>query len=128
MKREYVKELEGGKEVYKMLNVEGRPVREVETVAWDIHSYINHCLFPLSHCIKRMGYHEDDGSEIGEYADVLDRLYDAAHVQLQKMDDAIHKDMGRIKIITTNEDCRGGFLEQDFLEVHVKEEQNKKTV
>lgn len=121
MRTGYVKEFEGGKEVWKMRDPAGHTGREVETGEWDIGSYITYCLFPISSCIKRMGEMEEEGSKIGEYAVILDRLYDAAYAQLGKMEDAIYKDRGYVRIVTTNEYCRGGFLQQDFLEVYVKD-------
>ena len=122
MEKEYVKEFEGGKEVYKMLDGKGRPVREVKTADWDIEDYINYCLYPLKKCINRMHDTDELDSKIEEFVDMLDRLYDSTHAQLRKMGKAIYKDMGWIKIITTNESCRGGFLQQDFIEVCIQKE------
>lgn len=124
----YVKEFEGGEAVYKTLAGNGGPGREVETKEWDMEEYINYCLFPLRNCINRMQAINNSDNETAEFADILDRLYDSTQVQLGKMGDAFYKDMGWIKIITTNEDCRGGFLYQDFLEVCVQEEPNDKAV
>jgi len=118
----YAKEVEGGKEIIRLLDGFGRPSREVDVYDWDLDSYINYCLYPIHNCIKRMGETDEDEGAISEYADILGRLYDAARVQLKKMDGAIYKDMGYIKIRTTNEQCYGGFLQQDFLEVYVKPE------
>ena len=121
---EHAKVFEGGKAVYKLLDGFGRPTRDVKTADWEMMMYVDYCLFPISDCIKRM-INDVEAEREGpfyEYANILDRLYDAALSQLRKMDAAIYKDMGRIKIITTNEDIRGGFLHQAFLEVHVKEE------
>lgn len=117
----YVKKVEGKEESFMMLDGCGRPSREVKTVEWDLHQYINHCLFPVHDCIEKMGKTSDQDT-ICEYVDILNRLYDAALLQLNKMNKAIYKDLGWIKIVTTNEDCYGGFMHQDFLEVHVNAE------
>jgi len=127
MKREYVKETSGDKVVYRMLSCFGsnKPGREVTAVEWDLDSYISYCMFPIGHFIKMMKAASDGEDVISEYADTLDRLYDAAQAQLGKMEDAIYENAGWIKITTTNEDCFGGFLQQDFLEVVVEKEKNK---
>jgi hypothetical protein len=125
---EYVKEFKGGEAVYKMLDGNGKPAREVETAEWDIEMYINYCLFPLRNCINRMQALNNPDIETDEFADMLDRLYDSARAQLGRMGDALYRDMGRIEIITTNESCRGGFLHQDFIEVCVQKEPNDKAV
>jgi hypothetical protein len=124
--REHTKVFEGGKPVFKLLNGHGEPVRDVETVDWEMGMYINYCLFPLSDCIKRMHREGGENGEgiVAEYANILDRLYDTALAQLGRMEDAIYEGVGQIEIITTNEDCRGGFLHQDFLEVYTKKESN----
>lgn len=120
-----MKEIKDGKAVYSSPDIYGMPCREVETRDWEIDGYINYCLFPVFDCIKRMmGEEQEDGSEIDEYADILERLYDSAHSQLGKMCDAIHKDIGMIQIITTSEDFRGGFLKQEFLEAFVEKNQD----
>lgn len=122
MKHEYVKEVKGGKEAFVMLSSSGGVLREVGTMNWEIGDYIDYCLYPIRGCIERM--REEGGVEgaIYEYAIILGRLYDAARVQLEKIDDAIYKGMGDIQIRTTSEQCLGGFLQQDFLEVYVKPE------
>jgi hypothetical protein len=124
---EYAKEFKDGEAVYKIL-YKGRPAREVETIELEIGDYIDRCFFPLRNCINRMQAIDNPESETAEFADVLDRLYDSAHAQLERMDDTIYKDMGRIIIITTNENCRGGFMHQDFLEVCIEKEPNDKSV
>jgi hypothetical protein len=126
MGRNYQKEIEDGKRIFKMLDGFGRPGREVETTEWELDSYVNYCLFPISIVIEKMAQAEDPDSEIAQYADVLDRLYDAARVQLTKMEKAITESLGKTRIVTTNEDCRGGFLQQDFLDVYMKEAVSKK--
>ena len=123
--REHLKVFEGGKEVWRLLDGFGRPGREVETVDWDLDSYVNYCLYPVQSCINRMREGSEDESVIAEYADILDRLYDSAQTQLRKLNNAIHKDLGRIKITTVNEPCRGGFMQQDFLEVVAEEKKSK---
>lgn len=128
MRMEYVKELEGGEAVWKISGPTGHVGREVKTGDWDIDSYTNYCLFPIANCIKRMRETGEDGDDLSEYADILDRLYDAADTQLRKMADAIYKDIGWVKIVTTNEDVRGSFLQQDFLEVYVKKGPEKEVV
>ncbi|MBU2623040.1 MAG: hypothetical protein KKD92_12055 [Proteobacteria bacterium] len=122
MEKKYVKEIKDGKEVYSFLNDNGTLAREVETTEWELESYINYCLFPILNCIKRMGELVDpkERSEINEYADILNRLYDAASVQLEKMNDTIGKDLGIILIRATAEDCFGGFMQQDLIEAFVK--------
>ena len=123
MKHEYVKVVEGGKEIIRMMSkLHEGPGREVDVSDWDIDSYIIQCLYPIQGCIARMRAQSDDGSELYHYSEILERLYDAAYLQLGKMSDAIYKDMGWIRIKTTSESCRGGFLQQDFLEVYVKPE------
>ena len=126
--REHLKVVEGDKVVWKMIDREGRPVREVETVDWDLDMYINYCIYPIQNCINRMQGIDEPDSKIQEFVDMLDRLYDAARVQLYKMADAIYEDMGRVQIITTNENSRGGFLQQDFLEAYIKEKPEKEVV
>jgi hypothetical protein len=123
--KKYIKEFEDGKEVYKTLDGFGRPGRKVDTMEWDIHQYINYCLFPLQNCINRMREANEFESETGQFVEILGRLYEAADVQLEKMEEAIYKDMGWIKIATTNESCFGDFLQQDFLEVYVEKEEAK---
>ena len=125
---EYIKELEGKEAVYKMLDGNGRPGREVETAEWELEAYINYCLFPLRNCINRMQAISNPDIETDEFADMLDRLYDSANAQLEKMAEVINKDVGTCGIITTNESCRGGFLHQDIIEACVQEEQNNKAV
>ena len=122
---EHAKVLEGGKEGWKLLDGLGRPGRDVKTVDWEMRMYINYCLFPIQNCINRMREANEFESETGEFVEMLDRLYDAALTQLGKMSDAFDKDMGEIEIITTNEDCRGGFLHQDFLEVYAKKKNDE---
>lgn len=126
--RGYVKELEGGEAIYKMLNDKGRPLREVETAEWDIEEYIRHCLFPLQNCITRMQAIDNPENETSEFAEMLDRLHDSALAQIERMGDVLCKDMGQIKIVTTNESFRGGFLHQEFIEAFVQEEPNDKAV
>jgi hypothetical protein len=124
----YAKKLEGGEVVYKLLDGNGRPVREVKTVEWDIREYINYCLFPLRNCINRMQELDNPDIETEEFADMLDRLNDSALTQIRRMGDVLCKDMGQIKIVTTNESSRGGFLHQEFIEAFVQEEQSDKVV
>lgn len=126
--RQHAKVFEGGQEGWKLLDGFGRPGRDVKTVDWEMRIYINYCLFPIQNCINRMREANELESETGQFVEMLDRLYDAASTQLGKMSDAIDEDMGQIKITTTNEDCRGGFLHQDFLEVCVKENPNDEAV
>jgi hypothetical protein len=126
MKKEFLKKIEGGKRVYRMMDGVNRPGREVDTAEWEIDEYVNYCIYPLQNCISRMHGIDEPDSEIQEFVDMLDRLYDSAHAQISKMAEAIYKDMGWVKIITTNENCRGGFLEQDFLEVFVEKEEKAK--
>ena len=125
MKDKYLKEIKGGEPVFKLLDARG-PGREVDTMDWELDGYITHCLFPIANCIKQMSdkYYEED-SEPNKYAEILDRLYDAAFLQLMKMEEAIRKDIGMVKIETTNESCRGGFLQQDFLEAYVEKKQKE---
>lgn len=124
----YVKELEGGEAIYKLLSDKGRPVRDVETAEWNIKEYINYCLYPLQNCIKRMQAIDNPENETSEFADMLERLYDSALTQLGRMEDVLCKDIGEIIIVTTNESSRGGFLHQEFIEVFVQEEPNDKAV
>lgn len=128
--KKYVKEFEGGKLVYKMLDGFGRPCREVETTEWEIGDYIGSCLYPLSNCIDRMRQAAEDASDspMGEYVAILDRLYDAAMTEIEKMDEIIYKSMGWVQILKTSENCRGGFMQQDLLDAYVKKESNEKAV
>jgi hypothetical protein len=124
----YLKEFKGGNPVYKMLDGFGRPGRKVETIDNDIGDYISSCLYPLKNCIDRMISEGEDGDAIFDFAHILDRLYDAAYTQLEKMDEAIYTHMGWIKITTTNENIRGGLMQQDFLGVYVGKEPDDKAV
>lgn len=112
----YVKKVKGEEESFMMLDGFGRPGREVNTIEWDLHQYVNQCLFPIHDYIEKMR------DACDENVDILERLYDAALLQIKKMDNAIYKDMGWINIVTTSEECYGGFMHQDFLEVYVKAE------
>lgn len=120
----YAKELENGEPVYKMLiGIDGAG-RKAETYDWGVDEFISYCLYPLSECIETMRKMDaEEDSDLSRYANILARLYDAAHMQLEKMGEAIYKDMGWIQIRTTSERCLGDFLLQDFLEVYVKKEQ-----
>ena len=125
----YLKECKDGKVTWRFKEgFNKQPGREVETTDWGIGDYVDYCLFPLKDCIQRMDQAAEDRDDdiMREFANILRRLYDSAIMQLEKMDDAIYKDMGWIKIRQVNEKILGDFLQQELLEVFVEKEEARR--
>ena len=81
MRRKYLKEFKGEEEVYRFLDDFGKPGREVDTYDWEVGEYVAHCLSPLIECISRMMHAATEDPALSEYANILERLYDAAHMK-----------------------------------------------
>jgi hypothetical protein len=121
--KKYVKENKDGEVIFSLLNHKAEPGRSVITHDWELESYIKNCFYPILSCIKIMRQVQEDESEAYEYANILDRLYDAAEMQLERMTAALEKDLGEIIIRTTNEACFGSYMQQDLLEAFVEKKQ-----
>jgi hypothetical protein len=117
----YRKTNENGKVVYRYNYTDDGG--EVPVYKWGLDEFINHCIFPIGSFLDVMQEADEDSPAV----EVLRRLYGAAISQLYEMSKVLDKDLGPIKIVTTNF-VVANFMEETILGGEVDQEDKPETI